>query len=53
MALLEAKLALQPSLQGVEYKQEDLELLTWFSNVTRMQGQLTRLHPYADEEIKP
>lgn len=33
MTLVEAKLALQPSLQGVEYKPEDLELLSWFSNV--------------------
>lgn len=34
MTLVEAKLALQPSLQGVEYTQEDLDLLNWFSNVT-------------------
>jgi AbiV family abortive infection protein len=33
MNLVEAKLALRPSLQGVEYKQEDLELLSWFSGV--------------------
>jgi AbiV family abortive infection protein len=32
MSLVEAKLALQPLLQGVEYRQEDLELLSWFSN---------------------
>jgi AbiV family abortive infection protein len=34
MTLVEAKLALRPSLQGVEYKQEDLDLLSWFSNIT-------------------
>ncbi|HEY3825715.1 MAG TPA: AbiV family abortive infection protein, partial [Bryobacteraceae bacterium] len=34
MTLVEAKLALQPSLQRVEYKQEDLDLLSWFSSVT-------------------
>jgi AbiV family abortive infection protein len=34
MTLVEAKLALSPSLQGVEYAQEDLDLLNWFSNVT-------------------
>jgi len=34
MSLVEAKLALQPSLEGVAYKQEDLDLLGWFSNVT-------------------
>jgi AbiV family abortive infection protein len=34
MTLVQAKLALQPSLQGVEYKQEDLDLLNWFSGVT-------------------
>jgi AbiV family abortive infection protein len=34
MTLVEAKLALQPSLQGAEYTQEDLDLLNWFSNVT-------------------
>jgi AbiV family abortive infection protein len=34
MTLVETKLALNPSLQGVEYQQEDLDLLNWFSNVT-------------------
>ena len=34
MTLVEAKLALHPSLQGVDYKQEDLDLLNWFSNAT-------------------
>jgi len=34
MTLAEAKLALQPSVWGVEYKQDDLDLLSWFSNVT-------------------
>jgi AbiV family abortive infection protein len=33
MTLVQAKLALQPTLKGVEYKQEDLELLSWFSSV--------------------
>lgn len=32
MRLVEAKIALRPSLQGVEYRQEDLELLSWFCN---------------------
>ena len=32
MSLVEAKLALQPSLQGVEYRPEDLELLSWLCN---------------------
>jgi len=31
---LAAKLALNPSLNGVEYQQADLDLLNWFSNVT-------------------
>ena len=34
MGLVEAKLALNPSLDGVEYPQEDLDLLNWFSNIT-------------------
>jgi AbiV family abortive infection protein len=34
MTLVGAKLALNPSLSGVEYKQEDLDLLNWFSSVT-------------------
>ena len=32
MSLVEAKLALQPSLQGVEYRPEDFELLSWLCN---------------------
>lgn len=34
MTLVDTKLALWTSLQGVEYKQEDLDLLNWFSSVT-------------------
>lgn len=34
MAFVEAKLALHPSLEGVEYKQDDLDLLSWFSGAT-------------------
>jgi AbiV family abortive infection protein len=34
MSLVEAKLMLNPSLQGVEYTQQDLDLLNWFSNIT-------------------
>jgi putative transposase len=34
MKLVATKLALNPSLKGVEYQQEDLDLLNWFSNVT-------------------
>jgi AbiV family abortive infection protein len=33
MTLVEAKLGLHPSLEGAEYKQEDLDLLNWFSSV--------------------
>ncbi len=34
MGLVEAKLAINPSLEGVEYTQESVDLLNWFSNVT-------------------
>ena len=34
MAFVEARLALHPSLEGVEYKQDDLDLLSWFSGAT-------------------
>src|ERR1700757_4344665 len=34
MTIVEARLALNPSLEGVEYTQEDIDLLNWFSNVT-------------------
>jgi AbiV family abortive infection protein len=34
MALVESKLVLSPSFEGVVYSQDDLDLLSWFSNVT-------------------